>query len=90
MTTPLVDDVLLDLDVVVEQTGVSRRTWRREIAAGRIGYLRISGSIRIPRAALEAYLAERFYPPRPEGNRQEPQTVAAVIDGIIPRKRRAR
>jgi hypothetical protein len=84
----LSDDILLDLPAVVARTGLSARTWRRIIAAGKVGVCRIQGSVRIPKASLEAYLTSCFSPPREARKDSTPRQVAEVIDAVLPRKRR--
>lgn len=92
MTAPslLCEQRLLDIQVVVEQTQVSARTWRRIIAAGRIGVLRIEGSVRIPEAELERYLSERFIPAVRVRRHLDPGTVESLINNVVARRGRPR
>jgi len=87
-TMTLADDLLLDLPAVVERTGLSAKTWRRIISSGGVGVCRIQGSVRIPKSSLEAYLASCFSPPR-DTRPKETQSVVAILDRALPRKRRA-
>ena len=64
------------------------RTWRRLIQRGEIGVLRIGGAVKVPEAELERFLSERFTPAR-SARKEEPRTVAEIIDLALPRKRRA-
>jgi excisionase family DNA binding protein len=82
----LAADLLLDLDAVVKRSNVSRRTWRREIAAGRIGVVRIAGSVRVPNSELEKYLSARYTPAR-EIRRAGPQSIEEILDRVVPRRR---
>ena len=66
----------------------SPRTWRRLISRGEIGVLRIGGAVKVPEAELERFLSERFTPAR-SNRKEEPRTVAEIIDLALPRKRRA-
>lgn len=47
---------LLTMDEVAESLRVSRRTVQREIAQCRLAAVRVGGQVRIPEAALAAYL----------------------------------
>jgi excisionase family DNA binding protein len=78
---------LFDLCTIVERTGVSARTWRRLISAGKIGVLRIEGSVRIPEAELERFLAERFVPARPLRRPLAPASIEQLIEKHAPRRR---
>jgi len=66
----------------------SPRTWRRLIQRGEIGVLRIGGAVKVPESELERFLSERFTPARAI-RKEEPRTVAEIIDLALPRKRRA-
>lgn len=84
---PLCSQRLLDMQVVVERTQVSARTWRRIIAAGRIGVLRIEGSVRIPEAELERFLTERFTPAVKVLRHIDPETVESLVNNVVARRR---
>lgn len=84
---PFTSQRLLPLDAVVKQTGLSARSWRRIIRAGKIGVLRIEGSVRIPEAELERFLAERFTPAKDLRRAREPQEIEAIIDSAIGHRR---
>ena len=66
----------------------SPRTWRRLIQRGEIGVLRIGGAVKVPESELERFLSERFTPSR-SNRKEEPQSVVAILDQALPRKRRA-
>jgi excisionase family DNA binding protein len=85
--TPLAEQKLLDLAYIIEQTGLSARTWRRIISAGRIGFLRIEGSVRVPEEEFAGFLKERFTPARRD---LPPATVESIIDSVVSRRRRPR
>jgi Helix-turn-helix domain len=81
---------LLDLAAVIEMTKVSARSWRRIIRAGKIGVLRIEGSVRIPEAELERFLAERFTPARELRRKRGPEEIEAILDRVAPQRGRPR
>ncbi len=83
----LADQRLFDLSAIAARTGISPRTWRRLIAAGKIGVLRIEGSVRIPEAELERFLAERFVPARILRRDLTPSRVEEILDRHAPRLR---
>jgi excisionase family DNA binding protein len=83
---PLSEQRLLLLDEIVERTSLSSRTWRRIIARGDVGVVRIQGSVRIPEAELDAYLQRNFTPPI--GRRHlAPAAIEEIIDKAVPRRR---
>ena len=67
----------------------SPRTWRRLIQRGEIGILRIGGAVKVPESELERFLSERFTPAR-SNRKEEPRTVAQILDMTLPRKRRSK
>ena len=67
----------------------SPRTWRRIIASGQIGVIRILGTVKVPEAELERFLAARFVPARAAGP-VDKRSVVEVLDSIVPRRRGAR
>lgn len=83
---PLCGQRLLDMQAIVERTQVSARSWRRIIAAGRIGVLRIEGSVRIPEAELERFLAERFTPAVKVLRHIDPATVESIVNNAVARR----
>jgi excisionase family DNA binding protein len=86
LTETLAKQNLLLLDEIVERTRLSSRTWRRIIAKGDVGVVRIQGSVRIPEAELEAYLQRNFTPPI--GRRHlAPAAIEEIIDKVAPRRR---
>jgi excisionase family DNA binding protein len=87
VSVPLAGQPLLDLATLVERTKLSARTWRRLISAGKIGVLRIEGSVRIPEAEFERFLAERYVPPRQTRRHGGPQEVEKILDCLVPRRR---
>jgi excisionase family DNA binding protein len=84
---PLASQHLLDLSVVAKRTGRSRQTWRRIIARGEIGIVRLAGSVLIPEQELERFLAERFVPARVARRATEPQEIKSILDRHLPRRR---
>ena len=67
----------------------SPRTWRRIIASGQIGVIRIGSTVKVPEAELERFLAQRFVPARAAGPVQT-KSVMEIVDAIVPRRRGAR
>lgn len=67
----------------------SARTWRRIIASGQIGVLRINGTVKIPEAELERFLAQRFVPARAAAPVNS-KSVVEILDNIVPRRRGTR
>jgi hypothetical protein len=67
----------------------SPRTWRRIIASGQIGVIRIGGTVKILEAELEKFLAARFVPAR-AACPVDKRSVVEVLDSIVPRRRGAR
>lgn len=83
---PLCEQLLFDLKEVAARTRVSARTWRRLIRAGRIGIIRIEGSVRIPEAELEQFLGARFLP-AVKVREIDPETVKLLVDNAVSRRR---
>jgi hypothetical protein len=83
---PLCEQRLFDMKAVVARTQVSARTWRRIIAAGWIGVLRIEGSVRIPEVELEQYLARQFVP-AVKVRGIDPETVESLVNIVVARRR---
>jgi hypothetical protein len=81
---------LLDLAAVIERTKISARSWRRILRARKIGFLRIEGSIRIPEAELERFLAERYLPPRDLRRARGPEEIEEILDRVVPQRGRPR
>jgi excisionase family DNA binding protein len=78
---------LLDFADFCGRLLVSKRTGRRIIRAGKIGVLRIEGSVRIPEAELERFLTERFIPPHEPVRAAGPQEIEGILDRVAPRRR---
>lgn len=76
MTEPL----LLRIEAAAELLSISRADCYREIAAGRLLSVRVSGGQRVPRQAVEAFVADRLA--EVAGDRQ-------AIRGLLTRPRKA-
>lgn len=68
--------------VVADRLGLSERTVRRLIASGRIGVLRIMGTVRIPEVELERFLQEQFIPPSVNPRKNVPQAAARIVAAV--------
>lgn len=88
--TPLSEQKLFSIPDVVACTGLSSRSWRRLIAAGAIGIIRIGGVCRIPAEELERFLSERFVPARDLRRVKDPQEIESILDRVVPRRGRPR
>ena len=89
MTAPrLVCDRLLLFAEFCAKTRCSPRKGRRIMASGEIGTIRIGGQVLVPESELERFLRERFTPAREGGEQRRPESVVAVLDRVLPRKRR--
>jgi excisionase family DNA binding protein len=86
-SSPLCSQHFFDVPTFAQRLGVSERTCRRIIRAGKIGVLRIEGSIRIPEAELERFLSERFVPAIKVRKHVDPETVMSLVNNIVARRR---
>ena len=55
---------LLDVGSLAEETGESIAVWRKRIFRGEIEFVKCGRNVRVSRAALDAWLAERTVPAR--------------------------
>ncbi len=79
---PLSEQRLLDLATIVERSGRSARSWRRWIAAGMVGVVRIGGGVAVPEDEYEAFLQRNFKPAK-----ISPDLVERILDHTFPRRR---
>jgi excisionase family DNA binding protein len=84
---PLCSERFLDVPALAQRLGVSERTCRRIIRAGKIGIFRIEGSVRIPEVELERFLAERFTPAVKVLRHVAPGTVESIVNDVVARRR---
>ena len=61
---------------------VSERTDWREIAAKRLGFIRIRGCVVIPEEEIRRYLAERFTPPSANTRKDASQASARIAAAV--------
>jgi excisionase family DNA binding protein len=67
---------------VAERLGVSDRTVWREIAARRLGFIRIRGCVVVPEEEIQRYLAERFTPPSVNPRKNVSQAAARIVAAV--------
>ena len=79
---------LLTFGEFILRLKISRRTGRRLIDAGEIGYTKVSASIRVPAAEIEKYLAKRWTPAK-TAHTFVPPSIHDTLEEVLPRQRRA-
>lgn len=84
---PLGSQQFLDVPTFAQRISVSERTCRRIIRAGKIGVLRIEGSVRIPEKEIERYLAARFTPAVKVLRHLDPEMVESLVNEVVARRR---
>lgn len=84
---PLCLQHFLDVPTFALRLGVSERTCRRIVREGKIGILRVEGSVRIPEAEIERYLGERYVPAVEVRRCVDPDTVLSLVNNVVARRR---
>ena len=85
MTNRLASQPLLAMPSLVERSGISERAWRRILASGAIGFVRIGGSVRVPECELERFLQERFTPASETPRKRTPVSVSQIVADVARR-----
>ena len=72
---------LLRVEVVAQLLGVHPATVYKVCKAGQLRHVRISGAIRVPEEALQAYLAGPLFQPQ-VGGEGEPSTAKPIKEKV--------
>lgn len=96
MSSPInITGCQLVVEEVAVRLGLSTRSVRRLIASRQLGFVKISGAVRVPESCLAVFIAERFIPPEQDKAHRRRSlapagTVSQLVDAVIKKRQEGR